>query len=244
MMAVKEMSRRSGVSIRTLHHYDAVGLLRPAAVTDAGYRLYDDKALERLQIILLFKELEFPLKEIKKILDQPHFDQRAALESQIMLLTLKKERLERMLGLAREIYQTGVSKLDFSVFSKEELDAFAKEAKAKFGDTAAYQEFEERAEGRSDTETAALQAAMMEIFRRMGEVQGKGPKSSEAQTLVYELQSLISRNFYECTPEILRSLGEMYTADERFSKNIDEAGGSGTAAFAKEAIEFYCSLKA
>lgn len=240
MMTVKEMCKRSGVSIRTLHHYDAVGLLPPAAVTDAGYRLYDDQALERLQTILLFKELGFSLKEINAILAQPDFDHRAALESQIALLMLQKERLEKMIDLAREIYETGVSHLDFSAFSKEELNAFSKEAKERFGYTAAYKEYEEKAKGHSEVSMAAMQGAMMDIFRQIGEVKELSPEAPEAQTLVKELKDFISRHFYNCTLEILQSLGKMYTADERFQANIDRAGGNGTADFARRAIEAYC----
>ena len=99
MKTVHEVSQISGVSVRTLHHYDAIGLLRPTAVTEAGYRLYDDTALARLQSILLFRELEFPLKEIKRIMDDPQFDQATALEQQIRLLELQQERLSRLIGL-------------------------------------------------------------------------------------------------------------------------------------------------
>ena len=90
MMTVNEVSKLSGVSIRSLHHYDKIGLLPATEVTAAGYRLYDDKALERLQMILLFKELQFPLKEITTILDNPEFDRSKALEQQIKLLELRK----------------------------------------------------------------------------------------------------------------------------------------------------------
>ena len=86
MKTVTEVSKITGVSVRTLHHYDAIGLLRPTAVTEAGYRLYDDEALGRLQTILLFRQLQFPLKEIKKILDSPNFDPQEALAQQIELL--------------------------------------------------------------------------------------------------------------------------------------------------------------
>ncbi len=88
MWTVKQVSRITGVSVRTLHHYNAIGLLRPAKVTDAGYRLYDDAALRRLQNILLFRELQFPLREIKAILDSPNFDPAATLEQQIQLLEM------------------------------------------------------------------------------------------------------------------------------------------------------------
>ena len=94
MKTVKEVSRITGVSVRTLHHYDAIGLLKPTAVTEAGYRLYDDAALERMQSILLFRELQFPLKDIKRILDAPDFDPMAALAQQVHLLEMQREHLE------------------------------------------------------------------------------------------------------------------------------------------------------
>ena len=97
MKTVQEVSTLAGISVRTLHHYDAIGLLTPTTTTEAGYRLYDDNALERLQCILFFKELEFPLKDIKEILDSPNFERNKALEQQIKLLTMKKEHLENLL---------------------------------------------------------------------------------------------------------------------------------------------------
>ena len=108
MKTVKEVSRITGVSVRTLHHYDAIGLLKPTAVTEAGYRLYDDAALERMQSILLFRELQFPLKDIKRILDAPDFDPMAALAQQVRLLEMQREHLEQLISHAREIQQTGV----------------------------------------------------------------------------------------------------------------------------------------
>ena len=116
MMTVNEVSKLTGVSIRTLQYYDTIGLLPPTEYTEAGYRLYDDTAMERLQQILLFKELEFPLKEIKKIIDAPNFDRSKALEQQIELLTMKKEHLEVLISFARKIKTTGVNKMDFKVF--------------------------------------------------------------------------------------------------------------------------------
>jgi len=113
---VKEVSRLTGVSVRTLHHYDAIGLLKPTRVTDAGYRLYDDTALARLQTILLFRELQFPLKEIKEILDSPGFDPRDALEQQIRLLELQRQHLDTLISHARKIQTTGVTFMDFSPF--------------------------------------------------------------------------------------------------------------------------------
>ena len=107
MMTVNEVSKLTGVSIRTLQYYDNIGLLPPTQYSPSGYRLYDDTAMERLQQILLFKELQFPLHEIQKILDAPDFDRDKALTQQIALLTLKKERLENLIDFARTIQQTG-----------------------------------------------------------------------------------------------------------------------------------------
>ena len=118
MMTIHEVSRLAGVSVRTLHHYDAIGLLLPTALTEAGYRLYDDTALARLQSILLFRELEFPLKDIKRILDDPNFDQAAALEDQIKLLELRRKQLGKLIALARETLKTGVTPMNFDAFDK------------------------------------------------------------------------------------------------------------------------------
>ena len=123
MKTVKEVSRLTGVSVRTLHHYDAIGLLKPTAVTEAGYRLYDEQTLGKLQTILLFRELEFPLKEIKEMLTAEHFDPMAALDDQIRLLELRREKLDRLIDHARHIQNTGVMNMDFKAYDSKKLDA-------------------------------------------------------------------------------------------------------------------------
>ena len=128
MKTVKEVSRITGVSVRTLHHYDAIGLLKPTAVTEAGYRLYDDAALKRMQSILLFRELQFPLKDIKRILDAPDFDPMTALAQQVRLLEMQREHLEQLISHAREIQQTGVFSMDFSKFDTSEIEKYTAEA--------------------------------------------------------------------------------------------------------------------
>ena len=102
-MTVKEVSEKTGVSVRTLHYYDEIGLLRPEGTTEAGYRLYSHENLRRLQSILLLRELEFPLKAIKRILDDPEVDKAAAMEQQIRLLTMKRNRLSGLISLAERI---------------------------------------------------------------------------------------------------------------------------------------------
>ena len=236
MKTVKEVSRITGVSVRTLHHYDAIGLLRPTQVTESGYRLYDDAALQRLQTILFFRELEFPLQEIKDILDTPNFDPREALADQIHLLELRKQHLENLIAHARKIHKTGVIDLNFKPFDKHEMDAYAAEAKAKWGKTEAYQEYEKKSSGKD----AQNGDALMAIFAEIGAVRHLDPAAPEVQALVGKIQNHITAHFYNCTKPILAGLGQMYVADERFKANIDRAGGEGCAEFAAKAIEIYC----
>lgn len=236
MRTIHEVSALAGVSVRTLHHYDAIGLLPPTALTPAGYRLYDDTALARLQTILLFRELEFPLRDIKRILDDPGFDPSAALKDQIRLLELRRKQLERLIALARETLETGVTPMKFDAFDKSELTQYAAEVKEKWGGTAAYHEYETREKAGTTGDPAEL----MERFAALGKVKHLSPAAPEAQAAIRDLQQFITDHFYTCTPEILAGLGEMYVADERFRKSIDEAGGEGTAAFVAKAIAICC----
>lgn len=243
MMTVHEVSRLAGVSIRTLHHYDRIGLLRPAMVTEAGYRLYDDTALERLQCILLFRELEFPLREIGEILDSPFFDRSKALEQQIALLEMKKKHLEKLIELAREVKTMGVRKLDFTAFDTQEMQEYARQAKESWGQTPAYQEFGQKSAGRGREQERQLAAELMEILAGFGQMRESDPAGEAAQAQVKKLQEHISAHYYDCAQEILSSLGQMYVCDERFTKNIDNAGGEGTAMFAHRAIEACCEKR-
>ncbi|MCI8513839.1 MAG: MerR family transcriptional regulator [Lachnospiraceae bacterium] len=240
MMTVHEVAKLAGVSIRTLQYYDKIGLLHPAEYTGAGYRLYDDTDLERLQQILLFRELEFPLKDIQKIIKSPDFDRNRALEQQIALLTLKKERLEKLIDLAREIQTTGGNHMDFSAFDTSKMEEYAARAKASWGDTPEYKEFLKKSEGRSSEEEEAIGRRMMSIFAEFGEIRHTDPASGEAQALVKKLQDFITEHFYCCSDEILSGLGAMYAGGGDFTANIDKAGGEGTAAFADRAIRIYC----
>ena len=156
MKTVKEVSRLTGVSIRTLHYYDSIGLLRPTQVTESGYRLYDETALERLQYILLFRELRFSLKEINGIMSCPSFDRNQALDQQIKLLQLQKEHIENLIDLARGIQMIGVQALDFSAFDTQKIDDYTAQAKAVWGKTEAYREFEEKDKVRTKAEQEVL----------------------------------------------------------------------------------------
>ena len=242
MMTVHEVSELTGVSIRTLQYYDRIGLLRPASYTDAGYRLYDSQTLAVLQQILLFRELEFPLKDIRRIIQSPSFDVAKAIEQQIGLLRLKKERLERLISLALDIQsEGGVGTMDFSAFDTSKMDTYKAKAKECWGETAEYREYERNAEGRPREEENALGKQMMQIFARIGAVRDGSPAAPQAQALIRELRDFISRNFYTCSDKVLLGLGQMYTAGGEMEDNIDRSGGKGTAAFAGEAIRIFCA---
>lgn len=240
MMTVHEVSSLAGVSIRTLHYYDRIGLLHPTKVTEAGYRLYDDTALERLQCIMLLKEMEFPLKEIGRILESPDSVRNIALEQQIRLLQMKKEHLENLIDLARGITAIGVRKLDFSAFDTRKMDAYAKEAKKLWGETAQYHEYEEKSAERSREEEKRLGVELMGILAKFGQMKELAPEDEAVQSQVRKLQEFISEHYYTCSKEIFSSLGRMYAGGGSFTENINQAGGKGTAEFAHRAIEAYC----
>lgn len=232
MKTVKEVSRLTGISVRTLHYYDEIDLLKPTQTTDSGYRLYDDTALERLHSILLFRELQFPLKEIKVILDNPEFDKQTALKEQIKLLELQRNRLDEIIASAREILTKGTENMSFSEFDKKEIEKYADEAKQRWGHTNAYKEFEQKHLNPTDKIDE-----LMQIFAEIGEIKHLYPDCAEAQNLIKKLQNFITENYYTCTDEILKGLGQMYISDKHFKDNIDRAGGPGTAEFTAKIIK-------
>ncbi len=239
MMTVHEVSKLTGVSIRTLQYYDKIGLLKATAYTESGYRLYDDTALEQLQQILLFRELEFPLKDIRKILVSPDFDRNKALRQQIELLELKKEHIENLIIFARGIKLVGGRYMDFSAFNSKKLDEYARQARASWGKTEAYQEFEEKSKDRTQETEEAIAQGLMAIFAEMGQIKDGTPESEAAQGLVRKLQNYITEHYYKCTNQILMGLGQMYAGGGEFTENIDATGGVGTAEFANQAIQIY-----
>ena len=216
MKTVKEVSKISGVSVRTLHHYDEIGLFKPTEVTSAGYRLYDDKALCKLQMILMFRELRFPLKEIKKIVKSQNFDRREAILEQIKLLELQRKHLDELIYFAHEIL------------------------KQRWGGTDAFREYENRFKDISDTASNDVHLGLIQLFKEAGCIKNLPVDSEKAQKMVERIRGFISDNYYTCTVQILAGLGQMYIGDERFKKNIDEWGGDGTAEFVSRAIEVYC----
>ena len=142
MKTVKEVSKFTGVSIRALHHYDSIGLLKPTQVTEAGYRLYDADALERLYMILVYRELGLSLKEIGDILDAPDYDRNRVLEHQILLMQDKVTKLQDQISLAKVMQTVGVKYMEFEGFDPKKMDEYSTQAKALYGKTQPYKEFE------------------------------------------------------------------------------------------------------
>ncbi|MFH0385708.1 MerR family transcriptional regulator [Streptococcus sp. A18] len=234
---VKQVSQLTGLTVRTLHHYDQIGLLKPAFVAENGYRYYNQENLARLQEILLFRELDFPLKDIQQLLDVTEVNRQQVLRDHITLLELKRERLDRIINHARLLTEKGGEVMDFYAFDSSQLEAYKAEAKERWGQTAAYAEFEERYNASKDHLFAQEMQAIFEAFGKMQSLEVDHP---DVQAQVGNLQAYITENFYTCTKEILQNLGLMYVEDERFSVNIDRAGGPGTVAFVSQAIAVYC----
>jgi len=240
MKTVNEIAKLAHISVRTLHHYDSIGLLKPTEITEAGYRLYDDAALERLYLILLFRELEFPLKDIQGILDAPDFDRNRILEQQVQMLKAKANHLQTLIHLANGIKLTGVKNLKFKNWDPKKIDEYGAQAETLYGKTDAWQEYKQKASNRSKSQEQALGEGILELFTKLGSMKELSPGSPEVQAWVRELQSYITEHFYTCTPQILQGLGQMYAGGGSMTENIDAAGGIGTGAFALEAIKVYC----
>ena len=243
MLTVHEVSELAGISVRTLHHYDAIGLLEPHARTEAGYRLYDEQDLARLQQILLFRELEFPLAEIRRIIGSPNFDTGKALEQQLHLLELKREHIEKLINMAKAAMKGSVSAMSFEAFDTGKMDEYAKQAKAAWGNTPEWADYEKKREGRSMQDEADLGKQLMEMFKPFGAMaaQGASPASEGAQAQAAAIQAFISEHFYECSNETFAQLGAAYGAGGDFTSNINAAAGEGAAEFAAEAIKQYCA---
>ncbi len=238
-MLIKEFAELTGVSVRTLHYYDEIGLLKPAHIDEyTGYRYYDENSLLRMQEILFYRELDFSLKNISEILSSPNYSKEKALAKQKKLLILKKERLERLISaIDRATKGENVMK----AFDNSEFEKYKSEAQEKWGKTDAYKEYADKTKNYSKNNWQNMTDGLNDILEKFAVCMknGEEPDSVDAQNLVEKLQSFITDNYYTCTKEILANLGQMYVLDERFKNNIDK-NGNGTAEFISEAIKVYC----
>lgn len=243
MLTVKEVCNRAGVSARTLHHYDEIGLLVPSERTEAGYRLYSSADLERLQQIMLLRELEFSLSDIRRVLDAPDFDRKKALEQQIELLELKRKRIKDLIELANSLIREEGSDVSFEAFDTTKIDEYAARAKEAWGKTQEYADYERKSSGRSREEEGALGDRLLELFKPFGKMAAEGadPASQEAMTQAGRIREFITEHFYTCSIEVFAQLGQAYGAGGEFTENIDKAAGAGASEFAAKAVEAYCA---
>ena len=235
-MQIKEFAEQIGVSVRTLHYYDEIGLLKPSEVdVQNGYRFYDERSLERMQEILFYRELDFSLKTIAQILSSPDYDKQQALMRQRKLLLAKKERLERLID-ALDSMEKGEGFMKPNNEYEDLKNKYAEEVRQRWGSTDAYKESQQR--NTDFSQAASLLDAVFEEFAELDR-SGISPDDEAAKIQVEKLQRCITENFYTCTNEILAGLGQMYAADVRFKTNIDKHG-EGTAEFVSQCIKSYC----
>lgn len=239
---VSEVAQVAGVSVRTLHHYDEVGLLEPSERTEAGYRLYTMRDLERLQQILFYKELGFPLEQIKEIMSDPSFDRKEALKAQRQMVARQAERLVGMLQLIDKTLASleGGIKMSkeemFEVFGDFDPSQYEGEVQERWGHTEAYRESARRTKGytkddwkRFKTETAELNALVAALMD-----EGVPASDPRAMDAAEQHRLLIDRWFYPCSREMHAQLGEMYVADPRFTATY-EAIRPGMAEYMRDA---------
>ncbi len=244
-LSVSELSDQSCVSVRTLHYYDEIGLLKPSEVTEAGYRYYDDDAVRLLQQILFFRELDFSLKDIRSILNAPNYDKDEALRNQRELLSLKRERLDKLIGLL-DANLKGECDMEFKEFDTTKIDAmrdqYAEEAKAKYGNTEAWSQSQQRAKKYSKADWERINAEADGIMAGFGKLVGKGAEDPAVQEQVMAWKAHLERYYYDCTDEIFFGLAAMYVQDERFMKNIDKHG-AGTAQLMHDGMLSYVNRR-
>ncbi len=244
---VQQLSDLAGVSVRTLHYYDQVGLLKPAGLKNNGYRYYEEPQLLKLQQILFFRELEFPLTEIGKILSAPSFDMEKALEDQRHLIELKRKRLG---GLIKTIDKT-IQKIKkgngmddkelYGSFSKEEVDSYSKEAKERWGNTDAWKQSQERVKKMGKAGLKKVMEENGKILLEIAAAMKLAPDSADVQRLIAKHYNGL-RAFYEPNLEMYRGLAEMYVVDPRF-KSFYEKVAPGLAQFMRDAMVAYCDIQ-
>jgi DNA-binding transcriptional MerR regulator len=242
-LTVGAVARLSGVTVRTLHHYDEIGLVSPGGRTDAGYRLYGREEMARLQEVLFFRELGFPLDEIGRILEDPRYRRADALRRQRDLLERKAGRLGNLIEAvdrAIDAERTGITMTPedmLEVFGDFDPADYAEEAHERWGGTEAYAESMRRTASYTKQDWLRIQEEANDINQAFLALMDEGAPAggAEAMDLAERHRAHISRWFYDCSYEIHAGLGEMYVADPRFTANIDRAG-AGLAEYLSRAI--------
>jgi DNA-binding transcriptional MerR regulator len=243
-MNVGEVASLAGVTVRTLHHYDRIGLLSPSGRTASGYRQYSPADLDRLHQVLLYRELGFPLEEVATLLDAPDADPEAHLRRQHRLLRDRLERTQAMVAAVEkemEARAMGISLTPeerFEVFGEHDPAQYDAEAQERWGETEAYAQSKRRTAAYSKEDWLRIKAEGERIERGLAEAMRSGvpADSSQAMDLAEEHRQQISRNFYDCPPEMHASLGRMWVEDERFTAHYEQIA-PGLAQYASTAVQ-------
>ncbi|MFZ2681695.1 MAG: MerR family transcriptional regulator [Patescibacteria group bacterium] len=247
--SIQHLAKLAGISVRTLHHYDAIGLLRPDRQERNGYRTYSDADLLRLQQIMFFRELDFSLADIIKILSSPTFELQRALNDQKTLLELKQKRLSKLIKTINQTINnlTNQTPMDdqalYTSFSKTEEQAYAAEAKSRWGHTDAFKQSEERVKkmGRAGLRKVLAAAGALTVKIATAMQSGLDPASAEVQELIAEHYAGL-RAFYEPNLEIYRGLANAYINDARFKANYENVA-PGLAQFMHTAMLTFCERR-
>ncbi|HVD97439.1 MAG TPA: MerR family transcriptional regulator [Cytophagaceae bacterium] len=241
---VKELSALAGVSVRTLHHYDQIGLLQPSVRSEARYRYYGKKELLRLQQILFYRELDFPLHEIRELLDKEDFDLLSSLEYHREKLQQKAEQMKVLLITIDRTIENLKNNQDmmtdkelYEGFSEEQAKAYRKEASERWGEEMVAQS-EERIKKMGAQGWADLKQQGERITQQLANLADQSPASAAVQNVIEQHYTYIGQ-FYKVTEEIYRGLGKMYVEDERFTAYYEKFR-PGLAAFVNEAIQVFC----
>jgi DNA-binding transcriptional MerR regulator len=237
---VSQVAKLARLSVRALHHYDEIGLLVPSARSEAGYRLYGDRDLERLQEILFFRELAFPLEEIARILDDPTFDRRAALLMQRSLLEQRASQARALIAAvdrALEALEGGAPLKGEEMFEAFDPSRYEEEVRERWGDTEEYGESSRRTRQYTKEDWAAIRAEQMEITRGLASQMESGAAagSEPAMDLAERHRQHIDRRYYRCSHGMHRMLGDMYALDARFREHYERVR-PGLAEYVREAI--------
>jgi DNA-binding transcriptional MerR regulator len=241
---VGELARLAGVTVRTLHHYDRIGLVRPSERTSAGYRSYDLRDLDRLQQVLVYRELGFPLEEVATLLDDPDADPAAHLRRQHRLLRERLERTQAMVAAVEkemEARSMGISLTPeerFEVFGENDPAQYDAEVEERWGETEAYAQSKRRTAAYTKDDWVRIKEEGAAVERRFAEALRSGvpADSPEAMDIAEEHRQQISRNFYDCPPQMHAGLGRMYVEDERFTAHYEEVA-PGLAQFVSTAVQ-------
>lgn len=236
-MKVKEVADLVGISVRTLHHYDEIGLLTPEETTESGYRLYSNDNLETLQQILFFKELGFPLKKIKEIINDPSFNREEALVLHRKMLLEKRFRLDKVIATIDKTIQH--TRGEIQMTNKEKFEGFdfsqnpyEQEARERWGNEAV-----DKANKTAANMTREKQEEYNAIYRKLAALRNDSPESEQAQKAIKEWYDYL-QNFGQYSLDAFKGLGQMYVDDERFTKNIDQFG-EGLAKFMRDVMAVY-----